>query len=860
MKRILRTLLSALILASCAGESDPVISDFEEWQKRKDQEAAEGNCFLQLKAAEIEGMSVNWKAGDRVLVNGKDYAVTVLEDGTGRVQVKQAGSYDILYPSGCFDKGGSTLYLQSAQYYVTGSAGSGALPSSGSGSGDTITMNPLCGVLKFNVKGNAQIASIGIVDNSGGKLCGTYTVAGGALSSTDAISSSSVSLNCIAASGACASLKPSGTPFHVVVPAGSYSKGFTITISSKDHHSVRVDQSSAVTVKAGAVTVLPDIGFDPASDQLFAYHFDNLTLGGDPVGHNAGYGSADPSKPSAFDISLIPVSENTAGSACVTTTTTTRSCDLPADYMKNRGLSEFTLLQNVQEYHGYLGCGVNGNPMSDFKLPPFSCLGNGDICMAEVSLRIAAQSGFSDKDIDFLHSYSTSGKMLKMWLDGKLVADSTPKGTAEGGMGDASRWATSATADGVSTSSTFTIERIRVKAAELADGKWHDVKILLGAVTPCTVIEIVPHHSTSSPSTSAAFFIDDIVARRIPYESLDTPFPISVIVTPKLNSSQSSTPMTRLKAFGKYIGIDKYIDFVFGTGFFYQTNADGSYKMDSKGNYMLRPEADINSEIKEMADKWHSLGYKVWNIHLPCTTLDGSYDGTIFEYFHYDTATRLAAVDLTKKIMGYLKPLESRNLMAHATGPGRNSKDSRMYYINAKDYGVASFRTLVEFAASDEMRYSDGSHPVFCIENIQNTGTNENHVCAKPEYMNYYCEQVPGLKVCYDTSHGQVGSGLSSVEYLRKLGTNVCALHIHGSGKTDKDVHIFPGYCNGIYQKTGGDDIIDWGGIMDALVNDCHYSGPFTYEIGTFAEDHVCSFNNVVHNYYSTVLPAYKKK
>ena len=858
--KLFAALIPALILISCGEkpiDPDPVHPTDD------DPVPPEGYAYVHLNAdgvkAVIDGATIKWKLGDKVLVNGKEYSITVLKDGTGRVLVPVSDKYRALYPSNFITKDGGTLYLQDVQYYAAGSFGSRAYPMAGSGSGKSITMKGLCGLLKFNVKGDAAIMSVGITDNGGGKLCGTYAISGESISPKDGITSSSLTLNCITESGACATLKGDGTTFYAVVPAGTYSKGFTITISSKDNHSVRVNTASSCTVQAGGITSLQDISFNPPAEQLFAYHFDNLTLGGEPVEHNPGYGSIDPSKPSGFDFSTLAVSENTAGANCVTTVTTNHSCDLPQGYMLSRGLTNFTLLQNVQEFHGYLGCGVNGTPQADLKLPPFSCLAKGDICMAEISFRIAAQSGLCNSDIDFFHSYSTSGKMLKMWIDGALVADYTPNGKAAGGMGDATRWATGANVNGINPSSSYTIERIRIKASEIADGKWHDVKLLMGTVTPVTVIEIGAHHDPATPTTSAAFFIDDIVANRIPYESLDTPFQVSLIVSPQLNATtKSSTQMDRLKGFGEAIGISNYIDFGIGTSFFCVKNSDGTYAKDADGYYKLRPEAEITAEIKEMADKWHALGYKVWNIHMPATTPEGSYDGTIFEYFYWDTPTRLHTVEMTKTIMRCLKPFESKNLMVHATGPGRNSKDSRIYYVNARDYGVASFRALVEYANSNDMRYSDGSHPVFCIENIQNTNTNSNHVCAKPEYMNYYCEQVPGLKVCCDMSHAQVGSGMTADEYLRRLGTNLCSLHIHGNGKTTVDRHIYPGYRNGIYKSTGGDDIMDWGKIMSVLVNDCHYTGVFSYEMGTVAEDHVNSFNNVIHNYYSVVLPAYR--
>ena len=207
-----------------------------------------------------------------------------------------------------------------------------------------------------------------------------------------------------------------------------------------------------------------------------------------------------------------------------------------------------------------------------------------------------------------------------------------------------------------------------------------------------------------------------------------------------------------------------------------------------------------------------------------------------------------------KQIIRWAKPFQSVNLLIHATGPGRDSYSFSTY----KDKGVESFKALVDYANSEEMKYPDGTHPVICIENIQNNGTTTSHVCAKPEYMNYYCSQVPGLKVGFDTGHAIVGSGMSAVEYVKALGANLGVLHIHGNGTTEKDYHLYPGYSNGVYKGSDaypcGDDLIDWNAFYNALLNDCNYTGPFSYELGVEAIDGIVSFNNVAHNYYSFIL------
>lgn len=839
MRHFYFPLLISLALLSCTKDNDPGKED-------PNPPTPDGYVTFTLDAkpfehskASLDGDKLKWSNSDRIMVNGKTCFVTVLKSGEATVSVKQASSYEALYPADIVKDG--RMFIQGAQYYSAGSFGEKANPAVGSVDGSTMRFTSLCAVIELPVRGSGEIASINVRDNNGGFLSGSGSVKDGLFVPDGEVKFSDVTLNCKTNSNNGVALSSSGTSFYIVVPAGKYPSGFTVTISSKDGHAMTSRIGSGLDLKAGSIATLDAIDYAIPENQLFAYHFDSFCYGGDPVDGLKGFRSPDKSKPSGSALSNDVSDANEAGADVMTNTTTNGSFLLPQSYRFYRNIQDFTLLCNVQEFHGCLGCGANGLSRATLKLPPFTGIPKGKVCMAEISFRIAAQPGVGKDDIDFFTTYSTPGKVLELWLDGRKVADFTPNKKATGSLGDPSRWASGAGSEGFPSLSSHLIERVRIKASELSDGKWHEARLVMGALASTSTIEIGPHPSTT---TSGAFFIDDIVAVRKDYDLPDNFLNPGWINS--FSSSATANAPVRLKNHGKVLGSGPYMDLSFSTSFFSSRNWD---------------DATISAEIAKIAKVVSDCGVRVWNIHLPATDPDGSYDKDIFEYFHYDAKVRKDAVDLTKRILKWVKPFESVNLMVHATGPGRKSTDPRFYFENAKDNGVESFKALNTYCQSSEMKYSDGTHPVFCIENIQNTGTQTVNVCALPEYMNYYCSQVPGMKVCYDSSHGQVcgSGGVSSVEYLRRLGTNVCALHMHGNGKTTVDRHLMPGYSNGIY-TAGNDDIIDWPEMYKVLIEDCKYTGPFTYEIGTNAEDCIASWSNIVHNYYTVVLEPYKKR
>ncbi|MBR0298434.1 MAG: hypothetical protein IJR01_05685 [Bacteroidales bacterium] len=777
---------------------------------------------------------VTWEAGDKIIVNGEEYSISS-GGTTATVSVKKADHYSAFFPAQIYNSGNPLI--QPAQYYVKDSFGSVAFPMRAESSTTTLEFTSLFGVLELTVKGSETVASINVKDNGSGSVCGKYEFSGTKLVPAEDVQYDNVTLNCMNAGGV--KLLSSGKKFNIVLPARTYNSGITITISSTSGHAMVLNSSTPRTIVAGHVLCPPEIVFSYDSDQIYSYHFDNFTYGADPVAGKKGFAVTNPSAPGPYEIcEAMTSSATTAGTGYISTDIEHNGSSyfaLGTDYVSSRSLGRFTMLGNTVECHGYLGAGINGGNPPNIKLPSFSNLPSGTICKAEVCFKLAWQEGHSSSPLSITHTYSTTGKILELWIDGVKKADYTPNGTASGSLGDNSRWSTSQSGDEVQAK-YYNTEWVRVLLGDLPSYTWHEVKLVLGAVTPGTVIQISPK---IADGISSAFFIDDIEAKRIDYTVPETYLPWTLICNP-----MSATTLNYIKNHGNALkmgGENHYIDIMFPD---YNT-LKNTWGWNS---------TTVLEHIEALAADIETAGYKVWNIHMPDCDEDGSYETNVFEFFHPTSSVRNAAVNRMQQIIRWAKPLKAINLTIHATGPGRYSYSYNSY----KSYGVASFNSLVSYANSSDMEYPDGSHPIINIENIQNNGTNTTHVCARPEYMNYYCSQVPGLKVCFDAGHSIVGSNLTAVQYLSTLGGNVGTVHIHGNGTTSKDYHLYPGYSNGVFSGSGsypcGNDLINWPALYEALTTDCGYSGPFSYELGVEAVDGIVSFNNVAHNYYSFIL------
>ena len=305
--------------------------------------------------------------------------------------------------------------------------------------------------------------------------------------------------------------------------------------------------------------------------------------------------------------------------------------------------------------------------------------------------------------------------------------------------------------------------------------------------------------------------------------------------------------MSSIKQFAS-AGVE-YIDIGLGySNFFDVTQTEGGY-----GTFR----SDCLENMKALKAKFDAAGLKIWHIHLP--GIGSKYtkqsDGTYAAKDHSDpvdfanttSSIRKDAVSRMLQIIEAVEVLDAEYLLIHPSGYNDGGPEDKYYYTTLRKAAlVASLKDLVPAAQSI------GSTLV--VENLGNYKSAANSLTIKPEYINYFTTQVPGLKFGFDFSHGTVDNINDGAQFIRDLNPDILkVLHVHGGGN-DRDVHLIPGY-SGIYQYH---DHLKWGEIYTELIK-YGYRGPFTYEPGSYAPDCNASYSNIIHNYYEYVYPEYRK-
>jgi len=89
-------------------------------------------------------------------------------------------------------------------------------------------------------------------------------------------------------------------------------------------------------------------------------------------------------------------------------------------------------------------------------------------------------------------------------------------------------------------------------------------------------------------------------------------------------------------------------------------------------------------------------------------------------------------------------------------------------------------------------------------------------LCRSSDEMKYFLENIPDLRVCFDTNHNLRED---NADFIRVVGNKIVTLHVSDYDFVDEK-HWLPGKGKN-----------DWAGILSAL-EDVDYSGRFLYECG----------------------------
>lgn len=262
--------LTAMFAAACSNEMEnaPETSEGTVLTAGFAPEAA-GPEQTQTRTVLENDKTVKWTAGDRIAVNGKvSKDAEISETGvTAKFSFDDMleAPYSAVFPAAVYKDAG-TVTLPAVQTWKEGSFAAAAAPMCAyvTGGGTKLSFNHLCSVVKLTINKPAsdaeKFACIEFRGNDGEQICGDFAIdyesctltPSAAVSDADKKIRYDVDWNIAADAQVVA---------YIVVPAGEYSKGFTVKIQDKQGR-IMEKSSSAKTLKQGTVHEMPELSFE----------------------------------------------------------------------------------------------------------------------------------------------------------------------------------------------------------------------------------------------------------------------------------------------------------------------------------------------------------------------------------------------------------------------------------------------------------------------------------------------------------------------------------------------------------------------------------------------------------------------
>lgn len=201
------------------------------------------------------------------------------------------------------------------------------------------------------------------------------------------------------------------------------------------------------------------------------------------------------------------------------------------------------------------------------------------------------------------------------------------------------------------------------------------------------------------------------------------------------------------------------------------------------------PSAEVSNRICQMKQMVDSAGIEVWSIHLPFSrALDISV---------LNDSLRAVNVAFMSDMIKQAAMFKPQRLILHPSSEPIADEERKMRLQKAKE----SIRYLKYCA--------DSLHLQLCIENLPRTCLGNT-----PEELLSIIEDIPGLKVCFDTNHYLDGT---LEHFVEVLGTSIGTIHASDYDFRNES-HWLP---------TQGD--INWVELV-SLLQKAGYCGVFMYE------------------------------
>ena len=211
-----------------------------------------------------DGYDVLWSAGDCVAVNG--VSATIADEYAGKSAAVFAVSgvvkapYNVLYPASALNADG-TITVSEVQPYAANSFAQGAAVMVGYSATTTVQVKNLYGLVKLTIKkeGTELIKSITIHSNNLEAMTGVFSVDYAKATITPM---SGMDFVKVVAPEGIAYDAEGKVVIYVAVPAGEYTKGFTVKVATDTGTmSKTVSKSSKITVERNKIYTLPALKY-----------------------------------------------------------------------------------------------------------------------------------------------------------------------------------------------------------------------------------------------------------------------------------------------------------------------------------------------------------------------------------------------------------------------------------------------------------------------------------------------------------------------------------------------------------------------------------------------------------------------
>lgn len=211
--------------------------------------------------AQLDGHSVNWQAGDRILVNGSIYTLEGSADEGWWLSVPEADSYEAVYPADLVQEG--TLRLPATQYHTAGSFDPAAHPmrAEAATAAEGLSFRNLCSLVELQLTGNGEtLRSIALRSNAGELLAGPASSADTATGLVVAAGDDAATEETLVFDEEVV-LSAEPLSLYLVIAPTEFAEGFTLVVTTD---SGTMTQSTAVeqTAARSGILVMPSLAFE----------------------------------------------------------------------------------------------------------------------------------------------------------------------------------------------------------------------------------------------------------------------------------------------------------------------------------------------------------------------------------------------------------------------------------------------------------------------------------------------------------------------------------------------------------------------------------------------------------------------